>query len=428
MSAKKFNSAILAITVVTTAIALSTNASAETDSTTTPIATPVVAGCSTTVSGATSTTIDETYINLCDVVLTRKDEGFDDVVTINGATFKCTSSLDGTATDFNRGYFENRMDEINSQVSAWRNTNPRTTWAPVNPPKQSCNFPSVSKEDNATTSFPVTSTKFGAGSFATTCTTEFKMDTTFIYTMTIPTSDPVGNDMVLPQTKAWPWTVGFSGTRNCTWKLTLGTTGELSGTIAQNFGNLPKTQASVEWNCKDEFTKVICVSYTVTSEITVTGGTNTFEGATGSGIQTDVRILPALLIDMPFEADGTVLAASAGARYKRPVLKFASAIAKPSSSLSLRFKPKALPTNKKLSFTVSKARKATCSITGKSGSRNITLVKTVKSSSKGLISTSLTTATLRTKLKLSATKKASLTITCTVGKKKVVQRISQVLK
>ena len=428
MSAKKFNSAILAITVVTTAIALSTNASAETDSTTTPIATPVVAGCSTTVSGATSTTIDETYINLCDVVLTRKDEGFDDIVTINGATFKCTSSLDGTATDFNRGYFENRMDEINSQVSAWRNTNPRTTWAPVNPPKQSCNFPSVSKEDNATTSFPVTSTKFGAGSFATTCTTEFKMDTTFIYTMTIPTSDPVGNDMVLPQTKAWPWTVGFSGTRNCTWKLTLGTTGELSGTIAQNFGNLPKTQASVEWNCKDEFTKVICVSYTVTSEITVTGGTNTFEGATGSGIQTDVRILPALLIDMPFEADGTVLAASAGARYKRPVLKFASAIAKPKSSLSLRFKPKALPTNKKLSFTVSKARKATCSITGKSGSRNITLVKTVKSSSKGLISTSLTTATLRTKLKLSATKKASLTITCTVGKKKVVQRISQVLK
>ena len=428
MSAKKFNSAILAITVVMTAITLSTNASAETDSTTTPIATPVVAGCSTTVSGATSTTIDEAYINLCDVVLTRKDQGYDDPVELNGATFKCTSSLDGTATAFNRGYFENRMDEINSQVSAWRNTNPRITWAPVNPPKQNCNFPSVSKEDNATTSFPVTSTKFGAGSFATTCTTEFKMDTTFIYTMTIPTSDPVGNDMVLPQTKAWPWTVGFSGTRNCTWKLTLGTTGELSGTIAQNFGNLPKTQASVEWNCKDGFTKVICVSYTVTSEITVTGGTNAFEGATGSGIQTDVRILPALLIDMPFEANSNVSAASAGARYKRPVLKLASSVAKPKSSLSLRFKPKALPTNKKLSFTVSKARKATCSITGKSGSRNITLVKTVKSSSKGLISTSLTTATLRTKLKLSATKKASLTITCTVGKKKVVQQVSQVLK
>ncbi len=427
MSAKKFNSAILAITVVTTAIALSTNASAETDSTTTPIATPVVAGCSTTVSGATSTTIDETYINLCDVVLTRKDEGFDDIVTINGATFKCTDPA-GATTAFNRDFYMDRINEINSQVSAWLNTSPRATWAPVNPSKQNCSFPFTSKESNTATSFPVSSSKFGAGSFATTCTTEFKMDTTFIYTMTIPTSDPVGNDMVLPQTKAWPWTVGFSGTRNCTWKLTLGTTGELSGTIAQNFGNLPKTQASVEWNCKDGFTKVICVSYTVTSEITVTGGTNTFEGATGSGIQTDVRILPALLIDMPFEANSNVSAASAGARYKRPVLKFASAIAKPSSSLSLRFKPKALPANKKLSFTVSKARIATCSITGKSGSRNITLVKTVKSSSKGLISTSLTTATLRTKLKLSATKKASLTITCTVGKKKVVQRISQVLK
>ena len=430
MSAKKFNSAILAITVVLTAITLSTNASAETDSTTTPIATPVVAGCSTTVSGATSTTIDETYINLCDVVLTRKDQGYDDPVELNGATFTCTDPV-GVTTAFNQTYFQDRMYEINSQVGEWRFqrvSNPSAVWAPVNPSKQNCSFPFTSKENNTSASFPVTSSKFGAGSFATTCTTEFKMDTTFIYTMTIPTSDPVGNDMVLPQTKAWPWTVGFSGTRNCTWKLTLGTTGELSGTIAQNFGNLPKTQASVEWNCKDGFTKVICVSYTVTSEITVTGGTNAFEGATGSGIQTDVRILPALLIDMPFEANSNVSAASAGARYKRPVLKFASTIAKPKSSLSLRFKPKALPTNKKLSFTVSKARKATCSITGKSGSRNITLVKTVKSSSKGLISTSLTTATLRTKLKLSATKKASLTITCTVGKKKVVQQVSQVLK
>ena len=127
MSAKKFNSAILAITVVMTAITLSTNASAETDSTTTPIATPVVAGCSTTVSGATSTTIDEAYINLCDVVLTRKDEGYDEAVTLNGATFKCTSIPAGTTTDFNRTYFENRMDEISRQVSDWRNSNPRTT-------------------------------------------------------------------------------------------------------------------------------------------------------------------------------------------------------------------------------------------------------------------------------------------------------------
>lgn len=441
MSAKKFKSAILAITVVMTAITLSTNASAETDSTTTPIATPVVAGCSTTVSGATSTTIDEAYINLCDVVLTRKDEGYDDAVELNGATFKCTDPA-GATTAFNRDFYMDRINEINSQVSAWLNTSPRATWAPVNPSKQNCSFPFTSKESNTATSFPVSSSKFGAGSFATTCTTEFKMSTDFVYTMTIPTTNPDANVdsqgrmlMVQPQTKAWPWTLGFGGTRSCTWKLTLGTTGELSGTIAQNFGNLPKTQASVAWNCKEGFTKVICVSYTVTSEITVTGGTNAFEGATGSGIQTDVRILPALLIDMPFEADGTVLAASASARYKRPVLKLASSVAKPKSSLSLRFKPNASPTksttsstNKKLSYTVSKARKATCSITGKSGSRNITLVKGAKSSSTGLISTSLTTATLRTKLKLAATKKASLTITCTVGKKKVVQRVSQVLK
>jgi hypothetical protein len=254
------------------------------------------------------------------------------------------------------------------------------------------------------------------------------MDTTFIYAMTIPTSDPEGNSMVLPATKAWPWTLGFSGTRTCTWKLTFGSTGELSGTIAQNFGDLPKTQASVAWNCKEGYTKVICVSYTVTSEITVTGGTNSFEGATGSGIQTDVRILPALLIDMPFEADGTVLAASSGGRYKLPVLKLADKIAKPKSTVSLRFKPKASAANKKLSYTVSNARKATCSVTGKSGKRNVTLVKSVKSSSKGVISTSLTSSTLRSKLKLIAGKTASLTITCAVGKRKVVRRVSQVLK
>jgi hypothetical protein len=322
------------------------------------------------------------------------------------------------------------MDEISAQVGAWRLakvSNPNAPWAPVNPPKQSCNFPFTSKESNTDASFPVTSTKFGSGSFATTCTTEFKMDTNFVYTMTIPTADPVGNAMVLPNTKAWPWSLGFSGTRNCTWKLTFGSAGELSGTIAQNFGDLPKTQANVAWNCKEGYTKVICVSYTVTSEITVTGGTNSFEGATGSGIQTDVRILPALLVDMPFEADSTVLAASSGGRYKLPVLKLADAIAKPKSTVSLRFKPKASAT-KKLSYTVSNARKATCSVTGKSGARNVTLVKSVKSSSKGVISTSLTSSTLRSKLKLTAGKTASLTITCAVGKAKVVRRVSQVLK
>jgi hypothetical protein len=437
MSAKKFTTALLAVTVVITATTLSTNASAPpnstdvTTTTTTTVATPVVAGCSTTVTGATSTTVDEAFVNLCDVVLTRKDEGYDDAVTLNGATFKCTSIPAGTTTDFNRTYFENRMDEISAQVGAWRLakvSNPNAPWAPVNPPKQSCNFPFTSKESNTDATFPVTSTKFGAGSFATTCTTEFKMDTTFVYTMTIPTANPEGNAMVLPATKAWPWSLGFSGTRSCTWKLTFGSAGELSGTIAQNFGDLPKTQANVAWNCKEGYTKVICVSYTVTSEITVTGGTNTFAGASGSGIQTDVRILPALLIDMPFEADSTVLAASSGARYKLPVLKLAGTVAKPKSSLSLRFKSKTSATNKKLSFTVSNARKATCSITGKSGANNITLVKSVKSSSKGLISTSLSTSTLRSKLKLAAGKTASLTITCAVGKAKVVRRVSQVLK
>jgi hypothetical protein len=431
MSSKKFTTALLAITGVITVSALGTSASAPPVSTepttTTTIATPVVAGCATTVSGATSTTVDEAFINLCDAVLTREDEGYDKEVVLNGATFKCTSIPAGTTTDFNRSYFENRMDEISRQVSDWRNSNPRTTWSPVNPPKQSCNFPFTSKESDTAATFPVSSTKFGAGSFATTCTTEFKMDTTFVYTMTIPTSNPEGNSMVLPATKAWPWTLGFSGTRNCTWKLTFGSTGELSGTIAQNFGDLPKTQANVAWNCKEGYTKVICVSYTVTSEITVTGGTNSFEGATGSGIQTDVRILPALLVDMPFEADSTVLAASSGGRYKLPVLKLADAIAKPKSTVSLRFKPKASAT-KKLSYTVSNARKATCSVTGKSGARNVTLVKSVKSSSKGVISTSLTSSTLRSKLKLTAGKTASLTITCAVGKAKVVRRVSQVLK
>jgi hypothetical protein len=435
MSSKKFTTALLAIAGVMTVSSLSTSASAppsSTDSTTTTtIATPVVAGCSTAVSGATSTTVDETFINLCDAVLTRKDEGYDDAVELNGATFKCTSIPSGTTTAFNRTYFENRMDEISAQVGAWRLakvSNPNAPWAPVNPPKQSCNFPFTSKESNTDATFPVTSTKFGSGSFATTCTTEFKMDTNFVYTMTIPTADPVGNAMVLPNTKAWPWSLGFSGTRNCTWKLTFGSAGELSGTIAQNFGDLPKTQANVEWNCRTGYTKVICVSYTVTSEITVTGGTNTFAGASGSGIQTDVRILPALLIDMPFEADSTVLAASSGGRYKLPVLKLAGTIAKPKSSLSLRFKAKASSANKKLSYTVSNARKATCSIAGKSGSRNVTLVKSVKSNSKGLINTSLTTSTLRSKLKLASGKSASLTITCAVGKAQVVRRVSQVLK
>ena len=95
MSAKKFATALLAVTGVIAVSTLSSNASAPPDSTgattttTTTIATPVVAGCATTVSGATSTTVDEAFINLCDVVLTQKDEGYDDPVKLDGATFKC---------------------------------------------------------------------------------------------------------------------------------------------------------------------------------------------------------------------------------------------------------------------------------------------------------------------------------------------------
>jgi hypothetical protein len=437
MSSQKFTTALLAIAGVITISALSTSASAPPSpadtAPTTTIATPVVAGCATTVSGATSTTVDEAFINLCDAVLTREDEGYDKEVVLNGATFKCTSIPAGTTTDFNRSFFENRISEISEQVAAWnlaKVSNPNAPWAPVNPPKQSCNFPFTSTESNTNTISPLNSTKFGAGSFATTCTTEFKMDTTFVYAMTIPTTNPQGSSMVLPATTAWPWTLGFGGTRNCTWKLTFGSTGELSGTIAQNFGDLPKTQASVAWNCKEGYSKVICVSYTVTSEITVTGGTKSFEGATGFGIQTDVRILPATLVDMPFEAEGPgkTVFASSSRRYKLPVLKLADTIAKPKSTVSLRFKSKASAVNKKLSYTVSNARKATCSITGKSGATNVTLVKSVKSSTKGLISTSLTSSTLRSKLKLTAGKTASLTITCAVGKTKVIRRVSQVLR
>ena len=154
MSSKKFTTALLAIAGVMTVSSLSTNASAppsSTDSTTTTttVATPVVAGCATTVSGATSTTVDEAFINLCDAVLTREDEGYDKEVVLNGATFKCTSIPAGTTTDFNRSFFENRISEISEQVAAWnlaKVSNPNAPWAPDNPPKQSCNFPFTSTE------------------------------------------------------------------------------------------------------------------------------------------------------------------------------------------------------------------------------------------------------------------------------------------
>ena len=76
MSSQKFTTALLAIAGVITISALSTSASAPPSpadtAPTTTIATPVVAGCATTVSGATSTTVDEAFINLCDAVLTVK--------------------------------------------------------------------------------------------------------------------------------------------------------------------------------------------------------------------------------------------------------------------------------------------------------------------------------------------------------------------
>lgn len=401
---------------------------------------------------------DETF-TIGSITVTKPDQGYDQEIELNGAAFDCTNSATSAKTKFDRTYFEARIDEVNAQVQNWMRNG--GTWAPVDPPMQQCSFKHTITESKLAKTFTVSNSTYGQGTIASVCDMDLVMNVAFDYNMKVSRANP-GMTMVLPTTSATNWKLSFAGNRKCDWTLTFpsassptqsatdsipsttvaATANKLVGTIDQDFTTLPGVVPAISFSCRVPNSKTLCVEYAYTSKMGVSSGAGVFAGVTGEGVQTDTRIVPAFLIDMPFEVDGdnkTVIPASLHRSLRLPTLnilgvkKFgtlksviALTLTKKATSSSTASSPSTA--SSKLSFSIPTAKKATCAVTGKSGKKTVSLAKGVRTTATGRLATSLTSASVRSKLRLSAGKTTTLTVTCTVGAKKVAKTFRQTLK
>lgn len=387
-----------------------------------------------------------------DTVITQPDEGFDRPIELTGGKFSCTDP-DGKVSAFDRKFFEEKIDFISRQESAWFQKNAETgttnPWAPVDPVVQNCAFSTTNTESNTATEFDVTNPTYGAGQFNSTCDMERTIAVSFDYKMTVPLTEPNGVNGTLPVTSASAWIAKISGFRNCAWSLAFNNGVDvLSGTVEQDFTPLPDTIQGVSYNCRPGTTKDLCVQYSYASNVIVTGGSGTFIGAERTGVHNETRTLSGILINMPFEVEGANAVTIASSRVSaKPVLRLVGAprigaikTKAQKSVISLRLKKATRPTvriagprtvegvstlgngpdGKPTKVKLSSAPKSSCGVTGKVGKRVVTLKAPVRDAD-GAVTTSITAATLKQKLKLTAGSTAKITVTCSTGTTKIVK-------
>lgn len=424
----------------------------------------LVAGIATS---APSVTHADTTFDVGSISVTQPDGGYDNPIALNGATFECVNDVTKAKNMLGRQYMETQIGLIASYQQAWASNGAvAANWLPTDPALQHCSFQHKTTESKSETkTFTISNDKFGPGTFVANCDMDLTMNVAFDYNMIITKTAPTGNTGVLPATSASKWALSFAGSRQCTWTITFGasssattpttspttsttvagsdTKNTLTGTIDQDFTTLPGATPGISFGCKN-LPKTLCVNYTYTSKVIVASGTGELAGISGEGIQTDSRMVPAALSDMPFEVDGAnavVIKSSVGRSLRVPTLTLSGVkkAATLKSVIALNVTKAATSTKAvaaKLRFTVPKAKKAICKVTGKkltvsaTGKKltaTVTLAKNIKSSSKGTVVTKLTSPGVRSKLRLAKGKSTVLTVTCKSGTKSVVKRFTQKL-
>jgi hypothetical protein len=425
------------------------------------------------VTSAPSVTRADTAFDVGSISVTQPDGGYDEPITLNGATFECINDVTKAKNMLGRQYMETQFGLIASYQSAWaQGGSVAANWKPTDPALQKCSFQHKTTESKSKArTFTVTNEKFGQGALVANCDMDLAMNVAFDYNMIIPKTAPTGLMGVLPATSASKWALSFAGSRKCTWTITFGasrstaatttsppttspttsttiaaavTQNTLTGTIDQDFTTLPGVTPGISFGCKN-LPKTLCVNYTYTSKVIVASGTGELAGISGEGTQTDSRMVPAFLQDMPFEVEGTnamVIKSSVGQSSRVPTLTVSgvkkAATLKSVIALNVMKATTATPAATagtsapssvavKLRFTVSTAKKHTCAVTGKKGTTTVTLAKNIKSSSTGSVATSLTSSGVRSKLGLAKGKSTVLTVTCKLGTKSVVKRFTQKL-
>lgn len=293
----------------------------------------VVMMCGGMVSAFPAAGNADTELDLGTIIVSQPDEGYDAVAELFGEDFDCVVEGNGASHKLNKSFYEKIINDVVIPEDIAFNRNPSAGWNPQSIiPNRNCTFRHTKTEVAKTTTFSVVHEVYGEGKLTTKCDMNLTMDVSFDYEMSIPATRPDGNEGVLPTTSASNWITDFGGTRTCAWNIIFGTPSsdgvtadnKLIGTIVQDFATLPEAKPVVSFKCKN-LPKTLCVAYTYTSNVAVSSGEGRFAGVdAGEGVQTDTRMLPGALINMPFEVEGqgaTVLRQSLDKSLRYPTLK-----------------------------------------------------------------------------------------------------------
>jgi hypothetical protein len=295
-------------------------------------------------------------------------------------------------------------------------------------PSATCSTVQVSTFTNAALSGTVTNANVGQGTIEQTCDMRRTITSTYSLTVTAGAPNTVtvgGIQSSMDGYQACAWAMKFADAKST----------KLSGTIEQTFGfsGTGRVECGGAVNPNDP-NLMFCVEVRSDSKVWVVGGSGAYAGTGGTGTFSDVNTAPIIIPGtqgvklQSMGADEVVRlvlpelpaagSSDTAKSLKLSLLKSAKAtvrIVSPTAQSGTRTLGVGANGNGLTTVKLSAAPGAKCGVTAKSGKTSKT-VAAPKTDSDGLVATSVTAATLKSKLSLSAGAKVTLSVYCAVGK------------
>lgn len=295
-------------------------------------------------------------------------------------------------------------------------------------PSASCSSVQVSTFTNAVLNGTVTNVNVGQGTIEQTC--DMRRTVTSAYSLTVAAGAPntvtvgeVQNNMAGFQ--ACAWTMKFTDTKST----------RLSGTIEQTFGftSTGRVQCGGQSN-PNETNLMFCVEVRSDADVWVVGGSGEYAGTGGTGSFSSVSTAPIVIPGAQGVKVQSLRAADVVSLVLSGVLR--ASTADTANSLKLSLLAGAKPSVRVVSpapqsgvrtlgvgangsglttVKLSAAPGAKCGVTAKSGKKSKTVLAP-KTDSDGMIGTTVTASTLKSKLSVSAGARITLSVYCAVGK------------
>lgn len=306
-------------------------------------------------------------------------------------------------------------------------------------PSATCTSVQVSTFTNAVLNGTVSNVNVGEGTIDQTC--DMRRSVTTTYSLTVAAGAP--NTVTVGGIQS-----SMDGYQACAWamKFADAKTTRLSGTIEQtfSFSGTGKVECGGAVNPNDP-NLMFCVEVRSDSKVWVVGGSGAYAGTGGTGTFSDVNTAPIIipgtqgvklqslrastLVQLLFEALPQAGTSDTANSLKISLLKGAKAsvrLVSPPPQGGTRTLGTGANGTDLTTVKLSAAPGAKCGVTATSGKTSKTLMAP-KSDADGIINTSITSATLKSKLAASSGAKVALSVYCAVGKTSATSRQSVTL-